>query len=550
MVDVNQRDRATGQAQAVGGAGLALGVPWVSRGEKKILSIRRARNQRKIAQAKANIPQRAARGGTKITAPTRSKYGGAGKKVSSEVPYHPKSASQREALRLKRKAGFRRVRELEAAGARIKPKLYPHQSKLWAASTAVGVPVSYMGARRAVRAREAQERIGKKLDQKDTTAAYAGGAGAGIAYQGGAMLTKPIDWRNEKKIKASPQHRATLAAHEKKYPRGTSAGDTRYREFFRNYPKKLPGGRMKRVFTHTHTGKSGGLATLGVIGAGAAGGVGVSRHRQKSAIGKRGMTETELRHRRRVQGKIGRTTSTLGLAGVGLAGAGALAAHKPGALRAIRKVPKLGKTTSQGLKDAAFYTGITSGGIGGVGGFNQAAIYSAESKRRKATTVSKSDGIESGYFGDEGHQGVVEKAWSPVNSRFDSEESRGKRASAYQGAGLVGAGAGAAYAGHQGTKLYHSAKKLKPKEVFEPGVAPPGGKYRAIKVGALKEAGKHGGKAAAGAAVAAGGVGLAHHISRKKKSSWQPYAKRDSGSVSAFGVDHLNPNGQPHETEQ
>ena len=47
---------------------------------------------------------------------------------------------------------------------------------------------------------------------------------------------------------------------------------------------------------------------------------------------------------------------------------------------------------------------------------------------------------------------------------------------------------------------------------------------------------KHGGKALAGAAVAGGAVAGAAALNNKRKSSWQPYAKRDA--ISAFGVDH------------
>jgi len=283
----NDRKYHSGQAQAAGGAAVTLGVPWVSRAEKGVMGLRLKRNAKQIERAKQNIPQRPPRGGTKITEPTRSKYGGSeNKRVSSDIPNHPKSAPQREALRLARKSGYRKVRQLEAARKAIsRPKIYPHQSKLWIGATAVGAPVSYLGAKRAVKARE--QGLSKKLNEKDGTAAYAGGVGSGIAYQGGAMLTKPIDWKNEKKIAASPKHRATLAAHEAKYPRGTSAGDTKYREFFRHYPKNLPGGRMKRTFTHSHTGKSGGAITLGVIGAGAAGAVQARRmHEKKHTVQK------------------------------------------------------------------------------------------------------------------------------------------------------------------------------------------------------------------------------------------------------------------------
>src|SRR4029077_17583389 len=155
------------------------------------------------------------------------------------------------------------------------------------------------------------------------------------------------------------------------------------------------------------------------------------RVRCGALMAKRIMSEEEQRRRQKLQSKIGRTTSTLGLAGVGLASAGAIAGHKPGMLKAIPKFkahsPEQLKATGQKLKDAAFYTGIASGGIGGGGGFNQASIYSAESRRRNQTPVKKDYGMDMGYFGEEGTpllpteiEAEITKAWSPSASNFDS----------------------------------------------------------------------------------------------------------------------------------
>ena len=148
-------------------------------------------------------------------------------------------------------------------------------------------PLGYRSPTWEPGARSGLDQVGKKLNESDVNAAYLGGAGAGIGYQGGVMLTKPLDWKNEKKIKASPKHAATMKQHEAKYrPKGMTAGDPRFRQFFQHYPKTLPGGRMKRVLSHTHTGKSGGLATLGIIGAGATGAVHVNRQRKKDQMSK------------------------------------------------------------------------------------------------------------------------------------------------------------------------------------------------------------------------------------------------------------------------
>lgn len=245
------------------------------------------------------------------------------------------------------------------------------------------------------------------------------------------------------------------------------------------------------------------------------------------------MSDAEMRRRQKLQGKIGRTTSTLGLAGVGLAGAGALAAHKPGLLRKIPKLkeasPEKLHQTGEKLKNAAFYTGITSGGIGGVGGFNQASIYSAESRKRKQTVpVKKELGMDMGYFGDEG----IAKAWSPEASKFDSEASREKRSKHYQTATVAAGGAAGAFGASEGVKAVKAARKLK-------GAA-----------GANLVAGPvlhHGGRAAGGLAAVGAAAGAHHALKRKREGSWKPYAKRDS--TSAFGVDHGDPSGQHRETE-
>lgn len=293
------------------------------------------------------------------------------------------------------------------------------------------------------------------------------------------------------------------------------------------------------------------------------------------------MSDAELRRRQKLQSKIGRTTSTMGLSALGVTGAAAVASRSPKTLGAIKKIPGLKKATTKGMENVAIKSGIVSGGIGGVGGFNQASIYSAESRRRKAVvpkkpvTKSQETGMEMGYYGEEGHPVVlpeiivpIEKAWQPVASNFDSERSRGKRAKTYEGAALVGAGAGGAYAGHHGMKTVHEARKLKPVQmagvhdkVNAAGkayrIAPTGsdiahgihGEESAIPIRALKgsKALRHGGKTLAGVAAVGAAAGAHKAIKRKREQgSWQSYAK---SATSAFGVDHSEPNGQHRETE-
>jgi hypothetical protein len=269
-----QKDKKThgGAAVAVGGGAMALGVPAVSRVERKTIAVRQNVADKKIARAEAAIPKR----------PARGSWQQENRKGDSTLNRHKPAA--KEALRAERKAGYRKLNDLKVARRAIKPKVYPKQSKLWLGAVGVGLPLSYAGAMHQAKK---NEKFGKAMDRKDTTAAYAGGAGAMLGYQGGVMATKPLDWKNEKKIKSNPGMRKKMKAHEDKYrPKGMTAGDPRFRQFFRNYPKDLPGGKMKRTLAVTHTGKSGGAITLGL---GAAGATAAVHHSRK----KRGISKSD-----------------------------------------------------------------------------------------------------------------------------------------------------------------------------------------------------------------------------------------------------------------
>lgn len=223
------------------------------------------------------------------------------------------------------------------------------------------------------------------------------------------------------------------------------------------------------------------------------------------------MSDAELKRRRKVQGHIGRTTSTLGLTSVGLLGT-SVAARK-GSLKAIGVPAK----AAQKFKDASYGTSIAAGGIGGVGGFNQAAIYSDEARRRKPKEdMIKRDEMAPQY-------GEIAKAWSPVTDLYDPEEKRHKRNELAQHAtgaagGVVAAG-GAVKAlegiGQQGRAVnMPDTKKAK--------------KLATAAAGKAKV--RRGGKIMA---VGAGGLAASHVIGQRRKSdSWQTYSK------SAFGITH------------
>lgn len=245
----------------------------------------------------------------------------------------------------------------------------------------------------------------------------------------------------------------------------------------------------------------------------------------------RQMSDTEIRHRKKLQGTISRTTSTLGLTGLGLTGAAALAAKKPGLLR---NVPKLNKVTPHQIKNAAINTGLVSGGIGGLGGFNFAAYTNAEAKRKKQIMKSDDEPLEMGYYGEEGRpielppivvpESEINKAWSPVAEPFDSEARRSKRSKRYEKGAAAAAGASGGYAGFHTVKAIKAAKKDRPGLKRIPGID--------VHAPVMR----HGGRAAAGLAGVGVAAGVAEGIRRKREGSWQSYSK--ANTTSAFGVDH------------
>lgn len=136
----------------------------------------------------------------------------------------------------------------------------------------------------------------------------------------------------------------------------------------------------------------------------------------------RRMTDTELRSRKKLQAATWRAGGVAGLAGAGLGAAGVIAAKKPGALRAIKQVPGMKKTTAEGLKDAALYTSLGGGALGGASSFNSAKISAAEARRRNP--VAKSFGpMDDGFFGEIGKAADFD---GPVDdtSRMNQEVTR------------------------------------------------------------------------------------------------------------------------------
>jgi hypothetical protein len=247
------------------------------------------------------------------------------------------------------------------------------------------------------------------------------------------------------------------------------------------------------------------------------------------------MSDAEIRRRKKAQGHISQTTGALGLASLGAFGASKLPGAKMLAKPGLRRIgPAANKINSEKAKGAALGLSTAGAGIGGAGSFNFASYTGAEARKKKRPampTVAKSAGIEPGLAGEVG----IAKEWKPSASKFDAERSRMKRAGAYEDIGTVAAGGLAAGATHQGTKAGGQLlrnRAVDPRARNLPNVRSAMGTRKAI-------AGRHG-KIGAGLLAASGvtAAATAGVKNQNRSRSWAPYAKRDTSSRSAFGVDH------------
>ena len=315
-----------------------------------------------------------------------------------------------------------------------------------------------------------------------------------------------------------------------------------------------------------------GAGTLMGVGAlsGAAGLAERHEWKKKNQVskGKRIMSDAEIKRRKKIGSHLSQAGGAVGLTALG----GTLLASRGGrnAMRAIPKLrphvaaPKTLKADRDKIQGVVNPLLATGAGLGGVGAFNFASYTGAEARKRTMTPAVKKSldsGLEMGYFGEEGHplklpeiEVAFEKAWEPSAGKFDSEKSRGKRAKGYEAGAYGVAGGAGAYSGHQAIKTGKKLKELPVKMAPLSEKKVGRGKKRmgvdvnrghivsekAIPLSRVKETKvlRHGGKAAAGAAIAGGALYGAHKIKEKSQSggSWTPYAKRDA--VSAFGIDH------------
>ena len=171
-----------------------------------------------------------------------------------------RAAVRNEAKRLVRNK-HRTLAELRVTRNKV-PMGGSARSKLLLGSTAVAIPATWIGSR---------QMVNKAVKRRDVDAAMVGAAVGAGGYQYSGYALKPLDRRAERKIAADDGLRQKARAYRTaaKLPRNAKAGDPAWHSYFRNYPKDLPGGRLKRTLAVTHTGRSGVAATVAAGAAGA-----------------------------------------------------------------------------------------------------------------------------------------------------------------------------------------------------------------------------------------------------------------------------------------
>jgi len=156
-----------------------------------------------------------------------------------------------------------------------KMKVFNNQTNAWAVGAGVGVPMAWHGIRNQFEKRAPTRR-------RDADAAVGGAVAGGFGYQGLSLAAKPFEKPAERKIKNDPNLKAKWKTHRDAYlPKNAQAGHPGWRQYNINYPKDLPGWKLKRGMAHAATGRSGTALTVGMAAAGGAAGYAASRRNVK-----------------------------------------------------------------------------------------------------------------------------------------------------------------------------------------------------------------------------------------------------------------------------
>lgn len=368
-----KENKAKGAAIAAGGAATLGGTAALPRVEHTIVRHKTGKIDAQIANLNASKP---------VKTPSKNVNGQMMRSTS------PKEKIAR-GVKLKEISG--KVDELNRAKKAIKrPHLAGNAKATWA-GIAVGAPALWYGSRHSVSKKETGHR-------RDVDAGLIGGAAGAGAYQEASYALKPLDRRAEAKIKRNPDlNRQAREYQSKMRPKNAKAGDPSWRPYFRNYPKNLPGSKLKRALAVTHTGRSGGALTAAAGGAAAVGAAAADRkffRKPKDPVvakfdQKPPPTNKRIAHQKKAQAGFSLAGGTLGLAALGTRGKATALTR---AAKTSANGPKL-LSAAQKWKDRS--TGLTTigAGIGGVGAYNFASYTNAEAKAqaKKKGPVRKMD---------------------------------------------------------------------------------------------------------------------------------------------------------------
>lgn len=373
QVVAKKENKAKGAAIAAGGAATLGGTAALPRVEHAIVRHKTGKIDAQIANLNASKP---------VKTPSKNVNGQMMRTTS------PKEKIAR-GVKLKEISG--KVDELNRARKAIKrPHLAGNAKATWT-GIAVGAPALWYGSRHSVSKKETGHR-------RDVDAGLVGGAVGAGAYQEASYALKPLDRRAEAKIKRNPDlNRQAREYQSKMRPKNAKAGDPSWRPYFRNYPKNLPGSKLKRALAITHTGRSGGALTAAAGGAAAVGAAAADRkffRKPKDPVvakfdQKPPPTNKRIAHQKKAQAGFSLAGGTLGLAALGTRGKATALTR---AAKTSANGPKL-LSAAQKWKDRS--TGLTTigAGIGGVGAYNFASYTNAEAKAqaKKKGPVRKMD---------------------------------------------------------------------------------------------------------------------------------------------------------------
>jgi hypothetical protein len=369
----NKDSKLKGAAIAAGGAATLGGTAALPRVEHAIVRHKTGKIDSQIAGLKASVPPKK---------PQRVQFG-------QKIATGSKKEKIERGVKLKQITG--KIDDLNRAKKAIKrPHLAGNAKATWT-GIAVGAPALWYGSRHSVSKKETGHR-------RDVDAGLVGGAVGAGAYQEASYALKPLDRRAEAKIKRNPDlNRQAREYQSKMRPKNAKAGDPSWRPYFRNYPKNLPGSKLKRALAVTHTGRSGGALTAAAGGVAAIGAAAADRkyfRKPKDPVvakfdQKPPPTNKRIAHQKKAQAGFSLAGGTLGLAALASRG-------KAGTLTRAAKTsangPKL-LSAAQKWKDRS--TGLTTigAGIGGVGAYNFASYTNAEAKAqaKKKGPVRKMD---------------------------------------------------------------------------------------------------------------------------------------------------------------